>query len=133
MQSRAVPHDGEGVRADAVGHRLDQGQGDRGGQRRVDRAAAVGEHRQAGLRGQRLGRAHHIARQHGFAWPGVGQVPRERDSHWRNPKSRHSPERSVTARAGLSPNTCDTTVVEVIKNSGWEVEATARISEPPGR
>ena len=31
------------------------------------------------------------------------------------------------------PNTCDTTVVEVIKNTGWEVEATARISEPPGR
>ena len=50
---------------------------------RVDRVAAVGEHLQSRLRGQRLRRGDDVARQHGLARPRVGQLPGERDSHAR--------------------------------------------------
>ena len=54
MQLMSVPNDCEGVRADAVLHRFDQRECDSGGEGRVDRAPTSGEHRQAGLRGERL-------------------------------------------------------------------------------
>ena len=56
VQLLAVPDDRVRVRADAVRHRLDQRQRDRGGEDRVDRVAACGEHLQARLRGERLRR-----------------------------------------------------------------------------
>src|SRR5581483_9838421 len=44
----------ERVRADPVRAGLDDGERDRGGDRRVDRVAALQQHAQAGLGGQRL-------------------------------------------------------------------------------
>ena len=65
VQRLAVPHDCEGVAADTVRRRFDHGQGDRGSQRRIDRAAAGSQYREAGLRSQRLARRDHPAgRQH---------------------------------------------------------------------
>jgi hypothetical protein len=40
VKPAAVPHDGVGIGADAVGNRLDERERDRGGEDRVDRAAA---------------------------------------------------------------------------------------------
>ncbi len=83
VQLLAVPDDGEGVRADAVGHRLHHRQRDRGGEGRVHRAAALGEHPQARLRGERLRGAHDVCRQDRLSRPGVGEVPTERRGHVR--------------------------------------------------
>ena len=54
MQAAAVPDQGEGVAADAVGGGLDDGEGDRGGDGGVYRVAAKLQHLQAGLRRQGL-------------------------------------------------------------------------------
>ena len=75
MQLPAVPDDGVGVGADAVGHRLDQREGNGGGEGGVDRRAAGGEHLQPGLRGERLRGGHGIFGEHRPARPGVGIVP----------------------------------------------------------
>ena len=75
MQLPAVPDDGVGVGADAVGHRLDQREGNGGGEGGVDRRAAGGEHLQPGLRGKRLRGGHGIFGEHRPARPGVGIVP----------------------------------------------------------
>ncbi len=74
----AVPDDGIGVGADAVRYRLDQRQRDRGGEDRVDRAAAGGEHLQAGLRGERLRGRDHVRREQRLARPRSRDWPRRR-------------------------------------------------------
>jgi hypothetical protein len=50
----------EGAAADARRLRLDQGQHQLGGDGGIDRAAALFQHRVAGLDGQRIGRRHHV-------------------------------------------------------------------------
>ena len=77
VQLAAVPEDGVGVRADAVRHRLDQREGDRGGEDRVDGAAAIGEHLQARLRGEWLRSRDHVLRKQRLARPRVRVGPRK--------------------------------------------------------
>jgi hypothetical protein len=61
MKLFAVPHDRKRVGAQAVGHRFDQRDGGRSCDDGIDRVAAFGKHREAGLRGQRLRCADDIA------------------------------------------------------------------------
>ena len=51
------------------------------GQDRVDRIAAVSNHLQSRLRGQRLRRGDHVARQQGLSRPRIREVPGERSRH----------------------------------------------------
>src|SRR5205807_5998324 len=111
VQLPAVPDDGVGVGADAVGHRLDQREGDGGGEGGVDRSAAGGEHLQPGLRGKRLRGGHGIFGEHRPARPGVGIVPgkgRHRGAVVTDPKSSTTrpstfpPFRSSSARLAWS-------------------------------
>jgi hypothetical protein len=60
----AVPNQRIQVAADSVHDRLDHRQRDRGGQRGIDGIAAGVQHREAGLRRERLRRRHHVVRQH---------------------------------------------------------------------
>ncbi len=75
VQSTSVPDDREGVAADSVHHRFDDGERDGGRHSRVDRAAAPGEHGEARLRGKRLGRGHAIGRKQRHAKRRVGKLP----------------------------------------------------------
>ena len=75
MQLAPVPDERVGIRADAVRHRLDQRQCDRGGEDRVHRVAAGGEHLQPRLRGERLGGGDDVLREQRLARPGVGVIP----------------------------------------------------------
>ena len=75
MQFASVPDERVGIRADTVRHRFDQRQRDRGGEDRVHRVAAGGEHLQPRLRGERLGGGDHVLREQRLARPGVGVTP----------------------------------------------------------
>src|SRR3954462_4291219 len=77
MQLLPVPDDRIGVGADAVGDRLDKCQRNGGGEDGIHRAAALGEHLQAGLGGEGLRRRHRVAREQRLPRPGVGIVPAE--------------------------------------------------------
>ena len=74
VQLLAVPDDGEGIAADAVAGRLDDGQGDRGRKGRIDRIAAARQHLQTRLGGERLRGGHHIPgkNRHPLRWIGKG-------------------------------------------------------------
>ena len=78
MQLAPVPDERVGIRADAVRHRLDQRQRDRGSEDRVHRVAAGGEHLQPRLRGERLGGGDDVLREQRLARPGVGVAPGKR-------------------------------------------------------
>ena len=73
----AGPQDREQIGAEPVAAGLDDRQRDRGGERRVDRVAALGEHRDARLRGERLRRRDDVAREDGLAPRRIGQLPVE--------------------------------------------------------
>jgi hypothetical protein len=64
VQVRPIPYDREGVRSEAVARRLQDGEGDGGSQRRVNRIAALMQHSQASLGRERLRCSHHIVGQH---------------------------------------------------------------------
>ena len=91
VQLLAIPEDAEGVRAQAVAHRLDDGHGRRRRNGRVHRVAACPQHAQAGRRPPRVGGGHGIAREHGHP-PGVvgiaGSEGRGRGVHERTCLSR---------------------------------------------
>src|SRR4051812_21520187 len=78
MKLLAVPQDGVGVGADAVGHRLDQRERNGSGKDRVDSAATGGEHLQTGLGGKRLRSRYDVGSEQRLAWPRVRVVPGER-------------------------------------------------------
>ncbi|CFP66945.1 hypothetical protein [Bordetella pertussis] len=67
MQLPAIPDDGEAVAAQSTGHRLDQHDGRRRRDGRIDRVAALEQHTQAGLRRQRVRGGHDIAGEDGNA------------------------------------------------------------------
>ena len=78
MELLAVPQNAEGIRAQAVAHRLDQGHDGRGGNGRIHRIAPGLQDAQAGLRGQGMRGGHHIAGKDRQAGAGVGVVRVER-------------------------------------------------------
>ena len=71
VQLMAVPQNAKRVRPQAVADRLNNGHGGCGGNGRIDRVAAVLQHAQTGLRGQRVRGAHHVAAKHRQALAGV--------------------------------------------------------------
>ena len=75
VQLLAVPDDGKAVAADAAARGLDHGERHRSSQRRIHGVAAGQQHGEAGLRGQRLRSANHIAPQHRRAVRGIGKRP----------------------------------------------------------
>src|SRR5262249_10524164 len=75
-----VPDEHIGIRTDAIRHRLNQRQRDRGGEDRVHRGAAGGEHLQPRLRGERLGGGDDVLREQRLARPSV-RVPPRKGSH----------------------------------------------------
>ncbi len=72
---RAVPKDGEEVAAEAVPGRFHDGQSDRRRDCGVDGIAALGQHREPGLRCQRLGRRDAIPCEHRHTARRVGEIP----------------------------------------------------------
>jgi hypothetical protein len=72
VQFLAVPEDAERVAAQPVAHRLADRHGRRGRHGGIHRVAAVVEHAQAGLRRQRVGRRHDVARKDRQARAEVG-------------------------------------------------------------
>ena len=75
VQLRAVPQDAEGVGAQAVAAGLDDRHRGRRGDGRIHRVAAVGQHAQPGLRGQRVRGGDDVAREHRPARRGVARCP----------------------------------------------------------
>ena len=71
VQLLPVPEDAERVRAQAVAHRLGDGQRCGGGDGRVHRVAALQQHAQPGLRGQGVRGADDVAREQRQAGAGV--------------------------------------------------------------
>ena len=77
VQLLAVPEDAEGIGAETVAGRLDHRQGDRGGERRIERITALAQHREAGLGRQRMRGRDEVAGEDGRAPGRVGRVDRE--------------------------------------------------------
>ena len=78
VQLSIGPDDGETVRTEAVGHRLDQGDDRCGRDCRVDGSAALAQRGEAGLRGQGLRRRYDVAGKDGGPDRGITVVPAER-------------------------------------------------------
>ncbi len=76
-QPLAVPHERECIAAEPARHGLDDRDRGGGGQRRVHRVAALPQHPQPGLRGQRVRRRHDVAREHRNAGRRIRVVPVE--------------------------------------------------------
>ncbi len=73
-----VPDEREDVAAEPVHRRLDDRQGGGRGDGRVDGVSTLLEHREAGLRGERVRGGHHLPREDGRAMGEVWEVGRER-------------------------------------------------------
>lgn len=67
MQIRPIPDYREGVAADSIGGRLEDGQGNRGRNGRVDCIPALQHHTKARLRGKRLRGRYDVLREEGAA------------------------------------------------------------------
>ena len=72
---RSVPDDSECIAAESVGSGLNNCEGRRGADRRLDCAAAIDEYLQPGLRGERLASGNHLV---GDCWHplrSIGEIP----------------------------------------------------------
>ena len=72
---RAVPDDSECIAAESVGSGLNNGERGRGADRRIDGAAAIDEHLQSGLRGERLASGNHLVCDCWHPLRSIGEIP----------------------------------------------------------
>ncbi len=77
VQLRAVPHQRERIAAETARDRLDHRDGRGRRDRRVDRIAALPQHAQAGLRGERMRSRNDVAREYGQARCRIRVLPVE--------------------------------------------------------